>query len=107
MIAVSTMIEADNALLLSFSWTLFTKGFNAAAKTNDANNIMNKLHSFGMSNNKTTVRIVKIIVFTLKNFFTINLFSLQISLIIIYVTKNDYYFQLLIMLYLLNIRLNS
>ena len=72
-IAVITIIEADNALFLILSCNLFTNGFSAAANTNDANNIINNPYILGIKNSINIASMVNIIVFTLKNFFSIHI----------------------------------
>lgn len=66
-----TIIEAAAARFLILACNLFTNGFNAAASTNDANNIISNPDSFGIKNNTKTVRVINIIVFKLKNFLII------------------------------------
>ena len=64
-----TIMDEDKARFLTFSSSLLTNGFNAAASTNDANNSINNPINLGINNKINIVKIIKIMVFGLKNFF--------------------------------------
>jgi hypothetical protein len=80
-IALITIIAAESPRFFNLFSNAFTNGFNAAAKTNDANKIMSKLKIFGININKHTAKMIKIIVFVLKSFLNmINIPNLNVNL---------------------------
>ena len=76
----SSVISAATGLFLTFASSLLTKGFNAAASTNDAKSNSNNPIILGAINKNAMARIINIIVFILKNLLNMQLISYLCSL---------------------------